>query len=81
MSALQKEAAGINALARRYKKIAMVFEDMPNRFRLQELLNAAGLTMGMHNRSAASVVLERDFRCISVGSNGDKVWKKPGATE
>ena len=77
MSGLQKEAAACKALGRRYQKIAAVFETMPDRFKLADLLKASGLGDGYMARSAITVILYRDFKCIDVGPRTNRVWKKP----
>lgn len=79
MSDKQKEASAAGALASQYKKIAAVFEAMPDRFKLTDLLRAAEIKDGMMVRSAVAAVLSRDFRCVNVGVGAARAWRKPGA--
>ena len=76
MSDLQKEAAGSKSMASKYTSIASVFDQMPSRFKLLDLLKAAGIKDGMQVRGAVGTVLCRDFKCTNVGTGVNRVWKK-----
>ena len=78
MSDLQKEAAGMSAMSLNYQKISVIFDSMPDRFKLLDLMKRAGIKDCMQARGAVSSVLYRDFKCLNVGNpGGSKIWKKP----
>ena len=76
MSDLQKEVCASSAMGRVYVAISKVFDQMPVRFKLLDLISAAGLKDGPQVRGAVGSVLFRDFRCVSVGSGMNRCWKK-----
>ena len=77
MSSKQKEAVTCKILSSNYTKIAAVFAELPERFKLTELLRIAGISDGPAIRSAIGVVLSRDFHCINVANGANRFWKKP----
>lgn len=77
MSELQKEATAAKSMASKYIAISAVIHLMPDRFKLLDLLKAAGIKDGMQVRGAVGSVLFRDFGCVNVGTGVNRVWKKP----
>lgn len=77
MSDLQKEACTGSAMGRSYRAIELVFNDMPARFKLLDLMKAAKIKDSSMVRAAVSSVLWRDFKCTCVGPSNKREWKKP----
>jgi hypothetical protein len=77
MNEFQKEACTSDLLFKRYHAIATIFDQLPARFRLLDMMKLAGLKDGPQQRRAVSAVLYRDFRCVNVGSGTKRFWKKP----
>ena len=77
MSELQKENAAAAVMGSRYLLVEKVFGEMPNRFKLLDLLEKAGIKDGPNSRMAVGAILQRDFKCTNVGMGVNRVWKKP----
>ena len=77
MSELQKENSAAGAMAYRYNRIAPVFGTLPDRFKMLDLIRAAGIKDCAQVRAAVGSILFRDFKCIQVGTGANRVWRKP----
>ena len=77
MSDLQKESVGCASLGRNYKKLMVVFDGIPARFKLMDAMRLAGIADSPPVRMAVAAVLRRDFKCLDVGYGSNKFWKKP----
>ena len=77
MNEQQKETATAGVMAYRYTRIAAVFDTMPDRFKMLDLMDAAGIKDAMQVRAAVSTILFRDFKCIQVGTSANRVWRTP----
>lgn len=77
MSDKQKEAAGAGVMGSRFEKIAAVFDTMPERFKMFDLMRKAGIKDSPQVRSVMGSILARDFKCINVCTSSGRFWKKP----
>ena len=77
MSDLQKEACSSSVLGKLYARISAVYDQLPQRFKANELEKLAGLSCSPYQRSGVATILARDFKCMQVGQGPGKVWKKP----
>ncbi len=79
MTEKQKEAVTVKSMASRYAAINAVYDQLPERFKLLDLLRLAKIKDGPQSRAVVASVLRRDFRCLDVATGANRVWKKPFA--
>lgn len=79
----QVEASAATRRGNVYRKIAAVFDMLPERFKPSELYKLADLpsTKSPQQRIFIASILERDFKCVIVAASGKngRYWKKPGS--
>ena len=77
----QVEASSTVNRARIYNMILSVWNDLPDRFKAQQLYDLAAIpnAHAPQRRMLVASVLAADFKCIQVcnSGNNNRYWKKP----